>query len=136
MAKIPSTRRITTEDFPPKDRALVSKLAFAINPFLDSIVNAFNKNLTINDNFNAQDTEIEFTAPVSVSNPVMIKSILASPVRGVEILRIDNLTNQNALLSAAPFIQFVNAENNNVKIYNITGLTSGTKYRMRVIFHP
>jgi hypothetical protein len=133
MAKLSSgTRRITTEDYPKENRELVDKLGFTINPFFNSIVDAFNKNLSFTDNFNAQIVELEFNAPVS-ANQVTIKNPVKGNVGSIIVLRVQNITNSNATLSSAPFVEYSILQNNQLQILNITGLTASNKYLIKLL---
>jgi hypothetical protein len=133
MAKLNSgTRRITTEDYPKENRELVDKLGFTINPFFNSIVDAFNKNLSFTDNFNAQIVELDFTAPVS-ANQLTIKNPVKGSVGSIVVLRVQNTTNSNATLTAAPFVEYAILQNNQLQILNITGLTAGNKYLIKLL---
>jgi hypothetical protein len=75
---------------------------------------------------------IEFTAPVTSSNPVEVKNEMKGLCKGLWLVGLETVTNPNEVLSAAPFLQFTNG-NGVIKITNITGLTSGNKYRATVI---
>jgi hypothetical protein len=133
MAKLNSgTRRITTEDYPKENRELVDKLGFTINPFFNSIVDAFNKNLSFTDNFNAQIVELEFNAPVS-ANQETIRNPLKGNVGSIVVLRVQNITNSNATLTSAPFVEYSILQNNQVQIRNITGLTATNKYLIKLL---
>jgi hypothetical protein len=133
MAKLSSgTRRITTEDYPKENRELVDKLGFTINPFFNSIVDAFNKNLSFTDNFNAQIVELEFNAPVS-SNQVTIRNPVKGNVGSIVVLRVQNITNSNATLTSAPFVEYSILQNNQLQIRNITGLTASNKYLIKLL---
>ena len=133
MAKlVNSVRQITTEDYPKESRSLVEKLAFTLNPFLNSIVDAFNKNLNFVDNFSAQEMDIELTAPVS-TNRVTVKPSLKSPCRYILTLRVDNLTNGNTPLMGAPFIEYKILDDGQVQFTNITGLVTGNKYLVKLL---
>jgi len=132
MAQINSPSRFKVEDFSPDDRPLVSKLFFILNNFMEQVVSALTNNLTFSDNFRAIDTEIIVQTPLS---NVSVRNTLNKPIRGAMVLRVDNLTNPNGNLSGAPFVEFVNGVGQ-IKINNITGLTTATKYRLRVVFFP
>lgn len=132
MAKISNLKKIVNEDFPQENRTLIGKLAFILNPFFDAIVNALNKNLTFNDNLNAQDVNINIQAPLS-ANPYFLKTDLKGICRGIMVLNVTNLTNNNAVLTAAPFVEYDLVSNTEIKIKNITGLTDGNKYTIRIV---
>jgi len=133
MAKIRKINKILTEDFPATYRDLVSKLAFALNPFLDNIVNALDSRLTITDNL---DGEIKVIT-ISYDNdlPLSIRTNL-NFCNSVLVSRVTNLTNTSATLTNAPFVEFKNKEEEGFKlieITNITGISTSDKYRIRLI---
>jgi hypothetical protein len=130
MALIKDLKKLVVEDFPSKYRDLVQPLAFVFNPFIESIVNALNKQLNFNDNFNAQETDIEVRLPLNNFN---LKHNVRGRVSGVIILRVLNLDNNNDTLTSAPFIQYTPVSEDVIQITNITGLNSNTRYRLRVL---
>lgn len=136
MAKLSIIRRIIKEDYDKQYGSLIDSLGFVLNPFLSAVADAFNSNLTFNDNFNATDTEISVTAPVTSALPVTIKTQQKGINRGILVLRVDNLTNPNEILTQAPFCQFKNLDINQIQITNIIGLTPGNKYTLRVLLLP
>ncbi len=133
MAKIRKINKILTEDFPATYRDLVSKLAFALNPFLDNIVQALDKGLTITDNLNGEIKVITITADNDL--PLQIRTSLNS-CNSILVSRVTNLTNTSATLASAPFVEFKNKEEAGFKlieITNITGISVTDKYRIRLI---
>lgn len=133
MAKLDTPDSFKTEDFPSKYQDLVSKLFFVLNQFMRQVFFALNKKLSYADNFDCIDTEVELRTPIT-SLSVRNSLGAARPIRGHTILRVDNLDN-TSFLSSAPFIEFTNS-GDQIKINNITGLTSNTRYRIRVVFYP
>lgn len=133
MAKINEVKRLISDDFKPDDRDLVSKLAFIINPFFTSIVNALNKSLTFQDNFNANIVNIEVNAPINAANPVTVKTGLRSNCQGIIIISVLNSTSSSTPLSGAPFIEFINSDTGQIQINNITGLVASNSYVIRAI---
>jgi hypothetical protein len=133
MAKVKRINKIITEDFPSKYSDLVGKLAFALNPFLDNIVFSLNNKLTFTDNLDAEVRQLEITPDLDL--PVKLSTSL-NFCNGVIITRVTNLTDSTATLSASPFIEFDNLDEDGsrlINIKNITGLTSSSKYRIRLI---
>jgi hypothetical protein len=131
--KLNTIKRITLEDFDPKEQPLMSKLLYPLNTFMETIVNAMTSRLNFQDNFAAQVKDLEVTAPVAPATPISFKSTLASPCRGIFVVNVENLTNPAATLSAAPFCSFTNTGSGQIQITNITGLNSGDKYRVKLI---
>lgn len=130
MAKLNSPRRLIVEDYPNKYSDLTSGFFYIINQFIESVSFALNKSLNFNDNFQALDVTVTFTAP---ARAVSVRNTLPLPITGANILRVDNITNPNEILESAPFVQFTNGQGQ-VIINNITGLTPGNDYRVRIVF--
>ena len=45
MANVTNLKRLVKEDFAAEDQALVDRLSFSINPLIEQLSNAFNKNI-------------------------------------------------------------------------------------------
>lgn len=80
----------------------------------------------------SQVKELTFEAPITPANSQEFKNEMGVPCKGIMLVSIVNNTNPNEVFSAAPFIQFANSDNG-IKLYNITGLTAGNKYTIRII---
>ena len=133
MAKIRKINKILTEDFPATYRDLVSKLAFALNPFLDNIVEALDKGLSISDNMDGEIKEVTLTPDNDL--PLKLRTNL-NFCNSVLVSRVTNLTNTSASLTSAPFVEFKNKDEQGFKlieITNITGVDVTNKYRIRLI---
>lgn len=130
--KIQSLKRIAEEDFDSKDRNLVRKLAFALNPALDQLNEALNKNIDF-DNLN--QSVVSFRTEVDASGvpkaPIQLASTLKTSVQGIQCIRIDNLTD-SSLLASAPFVNFTR-NSGILTITQITGLLPNKQYNVVVI---
>ena len=130
MAKLRLVR-ITKEDFPQKYNDLLDKLLFPINSALEQLSQATNNGLTVADNIAGQETSLDVTAPVSSSNPIFFKkTTLKGTCRGitcVEAVPQDN----GAPVTGQPFFTFEDA-GTNIKVTNITNLTNGSRYILRI----
>lgn len=131
--KLNSIKRIATEDFENKDRALVQKLAFALNPFLEQITAIFNKNIDF-DNLNQE--VINFTGIVDASGvpttQTQIKTSLKTRIQGMICIRVQTLERDNALITTAPFVNF-STEGNLITIESITGIPANKRHSITVI---
>lgn len=130
MAKLNSPRRLIEEDFPAKYRDFTSGFFYILNGFIESVSFIFNKQLNFNDNFQAMDVEISV---IGGATNTAIKNTLPVPVRGATVLRVDPLDTPTEMLAQAPFVQFTNGDSQ-IIINNVTGLQSGKRYRLRVVF--
>lgn len=131
MALLNNLKRIVTEDFEEKDQDLVAKIGYIINPAIEQISSAFNKNITF-DNLSRET--IQITVENSSGNlkiPIQFKTNLNGRIQGLQCIRADNLINTNVYPTSAPFISWsINA--NIITIKKITGIQDDNKYRLTV----
>ena len=134
MAKIPSFQRITKESVKSEYRDLVDSIGTPINDYLGSLSNAFNNNLTVEDNLNAQYKEIDLIINSSGKPKIItqFRSTLNSKSRGIIVIQAQNLINPNTYPLGCPFISF--SENNKIiTILNVTGLIPENKYTITLL---
>lgn len=132
--KLNVTKRIVTEDFAKEDQELVNKLAFTMNSFFEQVAQGFNKNLTIEDNFNMELKEIVLTVDASgiPTTTAAYQSTLRTKVRGHIILMARNVTDPTVYPTGAPFITFMQNEKI-VTIQHVTGLQAANSYRFLIL---
>jgi hypothetical protein len=133
MAAPPKITRIRSEDFPEEDRPLVSKLAAAMNGFMDEVI----FNLTGKLDFqNLNQQVVTFTVSTDATglaiNPPSIRSTLASRVVGIVPISVSNTLNPTNYPTSCPLISFT-TNSNIVKILAITGLGNSQSYSFTVI---
>jgi hypothetical protein len=93
MAKIPTIRRLTIEDF-PSQKDWIQPLIEILNNFIINVVVAFNKQLTISENFLAQistfrvQTEESFTLSDSQPTDQSVTYVDADVNTGTEVITI------------------------------------------------
>jgi hypothetical protein len=133
MAVPPKITRIRSEDFPEESRPLVSKLASALNNFMDETIFLLSGKVDF-QNLNQQVTTFSITTDASgkVINPPSIRSSLRSKVIGIIPISVTNLNNPTSYPSATPLVSFT-INNNIVKILAITGLSASQAYGFTVI---
>ena len=133
MARIPSTRRIISEDFAEEYAGLVSKLGYVLNAHMDDVTFAINGGLDFENSVsNITSATITLGAdnkPVSTSQ---IRTDLSS-ASGLQVINAVNLTNNQIYPTSQPFISFTNNGNGLVTIDNITGLPQGYKFQLTII---
>lgn len=130
MAKVRLTR-LTKEDFPQKYNDLLDKLLYPINSALEQLSQAMSNGLTVTDNLAAQETSLDVTAPINSTNSIFFKkSTLKGICKGItciEAIPQDNGTP----VTGQPFFTFEDS-GNNIKVTNITNLTAGSRYILRI----
>lgn len=129
--RIPGFKRFQSQDFNKKYTDLTDGLFAILNPFMEVITQSLNKRLNYSDNFDCLDITIDVTAPVT---GLKIKNSQGGQMRGCEVLSCVNKNDPRDPLLAAPFVQFVSADNDQMQITNITGLTAGKTYTIRMVF--
>lgn len=133
--KIENFRRLIKEDVDQQYRPLVEKIGYILNPFAEQIVQAFNKNLSIDDNLNWSKKTITVTVDSNgtpTSTTQFQSGIAANTVYGITVEKAINLTNPNIYPTGAPFISY--SENNKlITINNIKGLPSGNNFQLNLI---
>lgn len=134
MAKISTPQRITKEGVPSEYRDLINSIGSPYNDFSDQVFNALSKNLSVDDNLNMFYKDINLSVN-NTGNPIVstqFKSTLRGKVRGINVIKVENLTDPNVYPTGAPFITFT--ENNQVvTILNVTGLSINYKYRITLL---
>lgn len=134
MAKIGNFKRLTSESVEPEYRDLIQVIAGSTNDFADEVTTALNNNLTVDENLNMQYKTLEFSVAATGVPTIttQFKSTLKSRVRGMQVIKVENLTNPNVFLTGAPFITFTET-NQVVTVSHITGLAVSNKYRVTVL---
>lgn len=137
MAKLSGLKRIVTEDFKSDQQEMIGKLAFVINPMIDNILQALNKNLTINDNLN--QSVMDFTVRVDASGKpaidTQLKYDLKTTCKGAQVINVQNKSNTALYPTQTPFITFEQVSSSLLKIKNITGLVANNNYTITAIFY-
>jgi hypothetical protein len=126
MATIPTQRLLKPEDFDQKDQALVQKLAFPFNTFMQQVISAFSNNLDFN-NLNQQVNTFSVSVDSSgkPTSPIQFKLNLKTKLAGLICINASNTSGTTRLPASQPFVNYtLNA--GVVTINNINGLSFGT----------
>lgn len=133
--KISGFKRLIKEDFPEDQQPLIEKLATVFNIFQEQVYYAFNNNITIDENLNAQSVVYQVTVDsngVPTGNS-QIKYTLKTKPKGSQVINVQNLTD-TTLLSGAPFITY-SLNGNILTINQVTGLLPGKVYSVTIVFY-
>lgn len=131
--KLNNFKRLTVEEFPVDMQPTIEKISFALNPFLEQVVNAFNKNIDF-DNLNQEVLEFTVitTSDARPTTTLELKSNLRTKVKGYVVIRAQNEDPNGPPPTSTPLVSF--SQNDvNVRITGVTGLVVGNKYRLTVI---
>ena len=138
MAKLPSTKRLSREDFPSDTPSWVMKIITPFNNLVETLYFALNKQLTFRDNFNCQVKEITFrtsstygNAPASANfKPLTFASTLNSQPDGLLII---SLRQTNGVIITTATSADWSPGNGTIILNYVTGLTPSTEYKIRVL---
>lgn len=131
--KISSFRRLFKGDYPKEEQGLVERMSQTINSGIEVLYNALNKNISMVDNFYGTYKEISYL-PTSAGTPETSSGFqidFNGRVLGLQVIRVDNVTNPNAFPTGGVFASF-SQNGTQVDINHITGLIAGNSYKIRV----
>lgn len=124
MALVPTQRFLKPEDFDSKDQALVEKLAFPLNTFMQQVISALTNNLDFN-NLNQQINT--FTVSVDTNGvpttPIQFRLNLTTKLAGLICINATNGTTNTRLPASQPFINYTLSAGM-VTVNNIMGLST------------
>lgn len=130
MAKLSNLKRLNKEDFDQDDQAIAEQLATILNPLLDQLSSAFNKNI---NNENLSRENITFDVTVNSSGIPKIdtkfKTNLTSRLLGMKCIKLENLNNIQSYPTGCPFLTWT-TDGNIITVKHITGLLPDVKYRV------
>lgn len=132
MAQTPKIKRLSREDF--KDApAWIERLLYWLNLFLEFIVQAFNKNITFDENIQAQIKDFELTAGASPSacTAEFMTTLKVKP-RGLLLMRVAEQSGNYVVIGSAVSVEW-RYESGTIFITSVTGLTSGRIYDFTVL---
>jgi hypothetical protein len=121
--------RIKTNDFPEEQKQLADTLGGILNPFIDKLVQGFNKNFTVDDNlpfeFKTLDIQVDGDGKPINNGIISTRLINFKGYICVNVLNINNLTMPSTSVSL-----FTQTNGNLVAINKITGLPTDGVYRL------
>ena len=129
MPKLSDIRRIIPEDFKQEDQDVAQRIAGSYNDFADELYEVVNGQLDF-DNLARRkisiDVNISSTGKISGTTTAVTN---LSFVSGINVIKVDNLSNTTAIPTSAPFVGFVYQGSGRFTISYILGIPSG-KWRL------
>lgn len=132
--KLPNFIRIIKTDYKEEQQDLVDKLAFSINPNLETIYDALNNKLTLSENIACTMKDIDIIVDSS-GKPTNISSFQLNnnnKLDGIIVISATNTVNSSIYPTSMPFITYTQ-NGKIININNISGLQANTLYRLRVV---
>lgn len=133
MGRVPDLKRITAEDFPQEDQALVRKLGFVINSFHEQVRNILNRQVDF-DNLSQEVKILSFVTNASGQplNQLSFRSNLNNRIQGILPVRVIITSDNTQAASESPVITW-SQSGNIVTITNIGGLAAETGYELSLL---
>lgn len=130
MAKLSNFKLLKKDDFDQDQHDFIDKVAYVINPFLEQISNAFNKNITI-DNLSREisSIDVENATGGTLKIPVDLKTRLTGRIVGIHVIKSDNLTNTAVYPTNTVGVSWT-LNGTIINIKNVTGIQDNNKYRL------
>lgn len=133
--KLPSYKRIITQDYKEEDQEMIEQLGGNINDSFGVLYSALTNKLNFSENFasTVKDVEIVVDSNGKPTNDAAFKlDIVNVQVTGCFCVRATNLTNSNGYPTGSPWISFIQKENT-IRILNVTNLQPNNRYILRII---
>ncbi len=130
--RLPTQKKILREDL--KDApAFVNGIIEPVNSFMESVYQALNKNITLNDNIASFIKELTYvtpsTYPASVDNVSFLNTLRTRPI-GVFLMQIYDKSDYTPPTGSV-FIPWIE-DNGTIIIYPIPGLAASKTYVLRL----
>lgn len=133
--KLQSFKRIFKTDYKAEFQDLVDGLAASLNYTIESIITAFNNNISLRDNISCSVKEILVTTNgsgiIQASQEVSINQ--NKVVDGVICMYAKNKNNSNTYPSSGVFISYTQNTNNTITINNVSGLGINQSFLLRLV---
>lgn len=133
--KLPSFRRIITQDFAKEDQNFVEQLGSTINDSFNTVYQALNKRITFKDNISATVKVIQITLNSDGTPTALAKialDVLNTPVIGVVALNPRNLSTPGAFPTGGISVSY-EQNGNELILRHLTGLPTGQVWQLTII---
>lgn len=132
--KLPSFRRLNTQDFSKENQELIEKLAGNLNIGIEVLYDTLNKRLNLDDNFLAsvRTFVVETNANGIPVNQTSFTIDNLGTIKGLTVLNVNNLTNPNVYPTSGVTVSF-EQRTRNILIKHITGLPVSNRFSITVV---
>lgn len=132
--RLPSFKRLFTQDYDKDDQQLVDKLSVSLNSGIESLYEAINNNLSLKDNIKCtvKNVTLQVTGAGIPKIPTSFIQDIKGRIYGISVINAVNVTNPTSYLPSAPFITW--SQNDTiVTIRHVTGLEQDFTYTLTLI---
>lgn len=134
MAKLPNQKRFLTEDF-PSQKNWIGALLQSLNQFMESVVGALDRSLTVADNMDAQLAQVTVLtnggSPASITETATFKVTTRSRPTQLLVGKVEIVSGAAVTGAVFPTWDYVPATNV-IKITGFFGLGASSKYKINL----
>jgi hypothetical protein len=123
-------KRLLSEEF-REQSTWIGKLLQPINDFTQQLTQLFDNKITLQDNLSFQIHELDITIQASNNYPVFIKPKFNIKPVGLWVGNVFEISGNPSVLTNPVFVDW-NLEGSQIRINNITGLTTSKRYKLSV----
>jgi hypothetical protein len=132
--KLPSLKRIMNGDYKEEYKELIDKLGFSLNGSIESILEAFNKNISLKDNIACTVKDLDIIVKDStglLQTKTSFKMEVTGKVIGIHVINAINNTD-NSLPNSGIFLKY-NQLSDSVEVTHAIGIPANKKYTLKVV---
>lgn len=132
--KLGNFKRIFKTDYATEVQATIEKLALTINNGFESLYNAMAKGISLSDNIacTVKKVTVKVDSSGSPLSTLSFSLDVKGQIKGISVIRADNLTNSSTYPTSTPFITFTQNDTI-VTITNIVGLPANNNFEITLI---
>lgn len=133
--RLPSFKRIFKADYAAEDQQLISKLALTINSGLETVYEALNKKVNLNDNVDCVVREVVVSvnsSGIPTTSTSFQLDDRTRPIQNITVGKVENLTNPTTYPTSGVSLSWTQTDNG-IRIDHITGLPVSNQFRLRII---
>lgn len=128
--KLQGLKRIERNDFPSEFKDVIERIGYAFNSFAEEVIDGFNNGRISMENLNRNI--VTFKVEVSGAGVPVDDLIIQPNVSNLQGFSVINVSSDNAVPNACPFITYNKMNSGAVRITHIAGLPSGTSFTVKV----
>lgn len=133
--RLPNFQRLYSNDFTAEQKDLVNKLSVSLNIGIDTLYQALNKQVSLNDNIDCIVKSVDVTVNASgipTSTTSFKLDDISRNVIGVQVLKADNQTNTSTYPTGGVFITFAQTQNG-IQLLHVTGLPASNRFTLKIV---
>jgi hypothetical protein len=134
MGTVPNVKRIRTEDFDSEYQALIERLAYSINTFMDDTIKLLNGNIDFtNLNQSIMAINVKTDNNKNLIEKPQINSNLKSKIQGIICIKANNVKNSMEYPNATPFITYTIKSTGIIEILHVAGLPADSEFKLTIM---